>query len=58
MTLLFAQLVILVLILLNGLMNNFHVTYKWAVVSLVVYGVVIISLVLFSIIEGVQPPSD
>lgn len=58
MTLLIAQLVILVLILLNGVCNGFHITYKWATVSLIFYACVIVSLVTFSIIADVHPPSD
>lgn len=58
LVLLIGQISVLGLILLNGILNNFKISFKMSLISCVVYFMVIIGLVVFSIAEDVQPPSD
>ena len=45
-----AQIVVLLLILLNGLFNNYHLTFVHSLLNLAIYIIVIVSLVVYSII--------
>lgn len=56
--LLIGQFVVLVLIGFNGILNKFYVSYRFHFIAIIFYVSMIIGLVLFSIIAGVQPPSD
>ena len=57
LTLCIGQIVILLMVLANGVANNYKVSFRWSLFSIIIYAVVITTLVVYSIIEKVQPPS-
>jgi len=48
----------LFLLLVNGTTNGFNLTYGMSVVSVLVYLVIIIGLVVFSLVADVKPDAD
>jgi hypothetical protein len=56
-TLICGQLVTLLLLLINAVTNKFHISFNSLKLSVFVYLSILIGLILYSIIEDVQPPS-
>jgi Ca2+/Na+ antiporter len=53
LTLLTGQLVVLIMILVNGISNNYHISYNQCKISLIFYFITVIGLVVYSIAEDV-----
>lgn len=56
--LMIGQLVTLVMILINGITNNFKISFKQSAIQGAVYLVIVISLVAYCLVADVKPPSD
>jgi len=57
LTLMVGQLASLTLLLVNGIRNDFHISFNASLASTGMYFVFIVGLVAYSIIEHIQPPS-
>ena len=58
MVLLIGQLGILIMILVNGITNDYQISFKQTKITIIFYFAVIFGLVYFSISQNVKPPTD
>lgn len=58
LSLILAQLVVLAILLLNAVKNQFDLSFKYCVLNTVVYGVVLLYLVVYCLLNAINPPSD
>ena len=57
LALIVAQIIVLTVLLISSFRNNFYIGFKQLWVLTIVYALVIIGLVVFSILKHIEPPS-
>lgn len=55
--LLIGQVLVLIIILINGIKNNFHISYRLSLINVAIYMSVIFGLIIYSLVKHIQPPS-